>query len=181
MDVFVDVLNVQTGNDRDARDALDLSPALPFIPPSRALPGPSAPFPPISSATFPSKPSISRKKEAVRSIVTPFHARRKIASKVPALSESMVLLLLPLLSPSPSVSQQGQPFPLPHLHAALVGGREAARILGVRGVGPAGLPPGVERVLEDRHGRRRRRGHERREREDGHRASHLLGLDLMCC
>ena len=88
MDVFVDVLNVQTGNDRDARDALDLSPALPFIPPSRALPGPSAPFPPISSATIPSKPSISRKKEAVRSTVTPFHARRKIASKVPALSQN---------------------------------------------------------------------------------------------
>ena len=97
---------------------------------------------------------------------------------VPALSSdrwcssslSPSLSLLPFLSLS-----------LSHLHAgALVGGREAARVLGVRGVGPAGLPPGVERVLEERRGRRSGRGGGDERERDGQRASHLLGLGLMC-
>ena len=53
---------------------------------------------------------------------------------------------------------------------------EAARVLGVRGVGPAGLPAGVERVLQERRGRRGGRGE--RDERDGERAGHLLGVVL---
>ena len=84
----------------------------------------------------------------------------------------MLFSLFFALALSPSLSLSAAP--ASHLHAALLGGLEAARVLGVRGVGPAGLPPGVERVLEERRGRRRSRGKgdERHER-DGQRASHL--------
>lgn len=68
MDVFVDVLNVQTGNDRDARDALDLSPALPFIPPRELFLDPPLPSPPSVPRHFLlSRRSRGRKKQFARS------------------------------------------------------------------------------------------------------------------